>query len=339
MSDNLKQSIDVTVITPMYNEEAAVKANILGLEERLNQLGCDWELLVVNDGSTDASREIAERTASDKSRVKIISYSPNRGRGYALRQGFAAARGKYIITTEADMTWGADIIDRLYRALIETGSDIVIASPHLPGGRLEAVPFKRVFLSKYGNKLLTMAVPGDLTMISGMTRAYRREVIESISLESDRKEIHLEIISKALSLGFKVKEIPAVLSWADKPKNGKKTRSSFHARKYIFSHLAFSFFQKPIILFGISGAIMFFAGLLLGGLFVIQRYTGTLNPTRPLYILMILLLLGGIQMLSFGFLSTQVGTLKKEIYRQQQESLSILRLLRNLLKKDKPESQ
>gem|GEM_PF-5413442 len=84
---------------------------------------------------------------------------------------------------------------------------------------------------------------------------------------------------------------------------------------------------------------MFFAGLLLGGLFVIQRYTGTLNPTRPLYILMILLLLGGIQMLSFGFLSTQVGTLKKEIYRQQQESLSILRLLRNLLKKDKPESQ
>lgn len=314
----MNQSIEISVVAPAYNEAAGIRKNIQDLLESLRAAGKEFELIIVNDGSTDDSLSIINEVAVTEPRLKVVSYRENRGRGYALRKGFAEAGGRYIITTESDLSWGAGIVGKLYDTLTSAGADVVIASPYKKGGRLENIPFKRAFLSRFGNKLLTFAVPGRLTMISGMTRGYRREVIDSLELESDGKEIHLEIAARCLALGYRVVEIPAVLRW-EKQAPGRKRRSSFHSRKLIFSHLAFSFYQKPMIVFGLSGFIMLVAGLALGVLFIIQRYMGTLNPTRPLYILMILLLLGGIHMLSFGFIANQIGILKKEIFRIQRE--------------------
>ncbi len=314
----MKKKIDISVVAPMYNESSGIARNAERLVGELKRLEVDWELILVDDGSTDNTLELVKEISRNEPRLEVITYPANRGRGYALRQGFNLARGKYIITTESDLSWGSEIVPKLYDALITTNSDVVIASPYKKGGRLENIPFKRAFLSRFGNKLLTFAVPGGLTMISGMTRGYRREVIDSLVLESDRKEIHLEIAAKCLALGYRVIEIPAVLKWEKQP-NGQQRKSHFHSRKLIFSHLAFSFYQKPMIIFGFSGFIMLVAGLILGVLFVVQRYMGTLNPTRPLYILMILLLLGGIHMLSFGFIANQIGVLKKEMFRVQRE--------------------
>jgi dolichol-phosphate mannosyltransferase len=314
----VKNEIQVSVIAPMFNEASGIQRNVRMLLSCLKQLHLSWELILVNDGSTDDSLSLVNEVAGSEPRVKIISYQANRGRGYALRRGFQEAKGSYIITTESDLSWGAGIIEQLYDALSTTGADVVIASPYKKGGRLENIPFKRAVLSRFGNKLLTFAVPGRLTMISGMTRGYRREVIDSLVLESDRKEIHLEIAAKCLALGYRVIEIPAVLKWEKQP-GGQQRKSSFHSRKLIFSHLAFSFYQKPMLVFGVSGFVMLVAGIILGVMFIIQRYMGTLNPTRPLYILMILLLLGGIHMLSFGFIANQIGILKKEMFRIQRE--------------------
>lgn len=314
----MKTTIDISVVAPMYNEASGIALNAERLIRELKKLEADWELILVDDGSVDGTLEIVTQISRNEPRLKVITYPENRGRGYALRQGFKIARGEYIITTESDLSWGAEIVAKLYDALIAIKADVVIASPYKRGGRLENVPFKRAFLSRFGNKLLTFAVPGRLTMISGMTRGYRRGVIDSLVLESDRKEIHLEIAAKCLALGYRVIEIPAVLRWEKQP-NGQQRKSHFHSRKLIFSHLAFSFYQKPMLIFGFSGFLMLIAGLILGVLFVVQRYMGTLNPTRPLYILMILLLLGGIQMLSFGFIANQIGVLKKEMFRVQRE--------------------
>jgi len=308
---------DLSVIAPYYNEEACIAKNVKGLIGALRKLGISWELILVNDGSTDRSQALAEESMANESRVKLIGYRENRGRGYALRQGFARARGRYVVTTESDLSWGEGIVARLYEALKESDLDVVIASPYRPGGRLENIPFKRAFLSRFGNKLLTTAVPADLTMLSGMTRGYRREVIETLDLESDRKEIHLEIVAKCLALGYRIGEIPAVLRW-EKPEPGKQARKSkFHSRKLIFSHLAFSFYQKPMLIFGVVGALMVLAGLALGVLFLYQFLMRTLYPARPIYLLMVILLVAGIQMLSFGFLANQVGSLKRDIYRIQ----------------------
>ncbi len=313
----MNKPIELSVIAPLYNEESCIAGNVERFLSALRGFGGEWELILVNDGSTDSSLEKLRPYAQKEPRIVLASYEVNRGRGYALRQGFARARGRYIVTTESDLSWGEGIVLSLYGELKRTGLDVVIASPYREGGKLENIPLKRAFLSRFGNKLLTASVPADLTMLSGMTRGYRAEVIRALDLESDGKEIHLEIVAKCLALGYRIGEIPAVLRW-EKPIAGKQVRQSkFHSRKLILSHLAFSFYQKPMLIFGAAGAVMVLGGLALAVLFAVQFLLRTLYPTRPIYLLMVILLVAGIQMLSFGFLANQLGSLKRDIYRLQ----------------------
>ena len=103
------------------------------------------------------------------------------------------------------------------------------------------------------------------------------------------------------------------------PKEQKKSKrkSSFKAKKYIISHLAFSFFERPLLLFGLIGSSSFLGGLVLGIYVIYLRYTGGLNPNRPLLTLVVLMVLGGIFMLSLGLIGMQINDLRKEIYRIQ----------------------
>ena len=80
-----------------------------------------------------------------------------------------------------------------------------------------------------------------------------------------------------------------------------------------------------MLIFGFLGFVMMLTGFILGIIFIIQRYAGTLNPTRPIFLLMFLLLIAGIQMLSFGFISSQIGIIKKEIYKIQMGSKGIMK--------------
>ena len=138
----------ISIITPMYNEELVIREVLKKLLDSLKGLNEEWELIVVNDGSTDNSLKIAEETAAENKNLKVVSYALNRGRGYALRAGFRNARGDIIVTTEADLSWGEDIIFRMISELKkEPEADIVIASPHMPGGGYRNVPFYRQDLS------------------------------------------------------------------------------------------------------------------------------------------------------------------------------------------------
>jgi len=316
----MEKSVEITVIAPMFNEAPDITRNVGRFLEALKKRDDQWEMILVNDGSTDETLELVNKLAENEPRLRVISYAGNRGRGYALRQGFRAARGEFVITTESDLNWGTEIIDALYKKLKNTDAEVVIASPYLKGGRLENIPFKRAFLSRFGNKLLTFSVPGNLTMLSGMTRGYRREVLDSLELEADGKEIHLEIVAKCLALGYRIVEIPAVLRWDREHEKKSKRVSKFHARKLILSHLAFSFYQKPMMIFGLAGLIMVLGGLVLALVFAVQFIMRTLYPARPIYLLMVILLVAGIQMLSFGFVANQIGSIKKEIYRLQRQT-------------------
>ena len=190
----------------------------------------------------------------------------------------------------------------------------------MPGGKLENVPTKRALISRWGNKILAASVGGQVSCVSGMTRIYRRDCIQSLPLVSNDKEIHLEIISKAMSLGYNVSEIPATLAWPEKKEQKKsKRKSSFKTKKYIISHLAFSFFERPLLLFGLLGGGSFLSGIILGLYVVYLRYIGSLNPNRPLMTLVVLMVLGGILMLSFGLIGMQINELRKELFRIQKK--------------------
>ncbi len=304
----------------MYNEEEGIKEAILRLLKSLKDLPDEWELIVINDGSTDNSLKIAEELAQTNGNVKIISYTQNRGRGYALRTGFKHAKGDIIITTEADLSWGEDIVIRLVSKLKEEPEiDMVIASPHMPGGGYRNVPLGRRFLSSLGNIILKRAFSKDLTMATGMTRGYRREVIDSLDLEEDGKEIHLEILSKVCALGFRMTEIPAMLEW----KKDKKRKGGFRAKKLIFSHLLFGFSESPILLLGSIGSLFVLLGLITSVYISYVVLKTHLIANRPLVFLMILLIISGIQILVFSFLAYQNRNTQKTLIRLQGQILEL----------------
>lgn len=302
----------------MFNEEENVDETISRVSEVLSQQYGDWELIVVDDGSTDRTLELANQKAQENPQVRVISYQPNFGRGRALKEGFAAVTGDIVVTLDADLSYGPEHIPLLVDSLTsDEGADIVIGSPYIKGGSMTGVALYRVAISRLGNRILGFALPGHLHTVTGIIRAYRRQVLDTLELESDGKEIHLEILSRAMAVGARVREIPAI-SVAR-----KKGRSKFRLTATSVSHLLFSFFEKPSILFGIGGATMLLLGLATGIYIVVIWQEGALNPTRPLMLLMVLLIVLGVFIIFFSFIASQVATLRREIYRVQKEVLEL----------------
>jgi len=211
-----------SVIIPCYNEEENINTTLDKVGAALKALSGEWEILLINDGSSDSTKETAETYGQSHKNVKVISYSPNQGRGKALRTGFKHAQGQLVCSTDADLSYDATYIPKLFNTLEKNQHiDIVLASPYMKGGSTEGVPLKRLLLSRWGNKMLSFAMGGHIKTITCVFRAYRKEVLDSLNLESDGKDIHLEILSKALALGYKPLEYPAIL------KGRKKGKSKF----------------------------------------------------------------------------------------------------------------
>jgi glycosyltransferase involved in cell wall biosynthesis len=310
--------MDLSIIIPMFNESENVESTLNRVEEALVSLNGTYEIIAVNDGSSDNTFEVLNKLAENNERVRVVSYPKNIGRGMALRKGFKESSGEIIVSIDADLSYSPHyILDFVETLRKEPDIDFVLASPYMPGGGVQNVPLLRLWVSKWGNKILRLAMPNRIYTSTGIFRAYRKRVLESLELESDGKEIHLEILSKALSLGYRVKEIPAVLTAR------KRGKSKFKFKKTATSHLVFSVFEKPMIIFGFIGLLTLAIGLLIGIYIAYLRFSGDLTPGRPLITFAILLILGGIQILSFGFIAIQIVSLRREILRIQKENLEL----------------
>jgi dolichol-phosphate mannosyltransferase len=310
--------MDLSIVIPMFNEAENVEGTLRRVEEALASFKGAYEIIAVNDGSLDNTLEILERMQSQNEKIKVVSYPKNIGRGMALRKGFEESRGEIVVSIDADLSYDPHYILDLVNTL-RTGQDIdlVLASPYMPGGSVQNVPAHRLWISKLGNKILRFAMSNRIYTSTGIFRAYRKRVLDSLELESDGKEIHLEILSKALALGYRVKEIPAILT------GRKKGRSKFKLKKTAISHLVFSVFEKPMIIFGFLGLLTLGVGFFIGIYIAYLRFSGGLTPGRPLITFAILLILGGIQILSFGFIAIQIVSLRREILRIQKENLEL----------------
>lgn len=311
-------SVYFSVIVPMYNEEENVAQMAAEISQTLQGQIESYEIVLVNDGSTDGTLEAAQRVEENDEHVRVVSYKHNGGRGKALRTGFGHVQGELIATIDADLSYSPETLLDFVRVLEDDSEvDLVLASPYMPGGRTEGVPPLRLAVSRWGNVILSASMPERIHTITSIVRGYRREVLESMTLESNGKEIHLEILSKALAMGYRVKEIPAVL------RSRQKGQSKFRFRITALSHLLFTFFEKPILLFGLAGALFLLLGLAVGGYLIWLWQHQALNPNRPFMTLMVLLIVTGTQALSFGFLATQLMHLKREMYKIQGQNMKI----------------
>jgi dolichol-phosphate mannosyltransferase len=264
--DSSLDRVDVSIVCPFFNEAGIIEHAIRQMLAQLATLPGRWELIVVNDGSTDESALLAEAVALENPRLRVLGYERNRGRGHALHTGIMAARGDVIVTTEIDLSWGETVVHDLVAAMARwPDADIVVASPNLPGGGYKHVPAKRVWISRFGNRVIRLCMANAVTMNTGMTRAYRRDVIQSLPLNEHGKEFHLEVILKATSFGHKIYEIPATLEWKQHKRKGQvvKRKSSSKVNRLIVSHSLFSIFANPVryvwlMSFGFFGVGVFF---------------------------------------------------------------------------------
>ena len=320
--------MDISVVCPFYNEAEIIEQAIRKMFDQLSSLQGDWEFIVVNDGSTDTSGEIVQEITKEFPNLHLIEYSLNRGRGYALRKGIAAARGNIIITTEIDLSWGERIVHELDGAMKKwPDTDIVVASPHLPGGGYKNVPFKRVLLSRVGNRVIRACISNAATMNTGMTRAYRAECIKSLPLSENGKEFHLEVILKATAFDFKIREIPATLEWKEYKHQGKRVRrkSSSKVNRLIVSHSLFSVFANPVryvwamSLFSlIIGIVMFSFGLVLFYFKMVSIYTALMSLS--LVILAVLLFVLGVILQQGNMIQRELWLLQRRGVDRQQNS-------------------
>jgi glycosyltransferase involved in cell wall biosynthesis len=180
----------LSVVMPAYNEEATV------LEAVGQVLESPWvgQLVVVDDCSTDATAKLLETVDDD--RIEVLHHDVNRGKGAALRTGFAAARLDYVVVQDADLEYDAGEYGKLLEPLLADRADVVYGS-RFAGGESHRVLY---FWHSVGNKALTVAsnmvTNLNLTDMETCYKAFRRDVIQRVTIEEDRFGFEPEITAK-----------------------------------------------------------------------------------------------------------------------------------------------
>jgi glycosyltransferase involved in cell wall biosynthesis len=327
----------VSIVVPSYNEEAMILNNLGIVCDYMRDLEnrFDWELICVNDGSTDKTGILAEEFSRTHSKVKVINHLVNMNLGNALKTGFANSHGEYIVTLDIDLSYATYHIGLILDSLESTQADIVIASPYMKGGKVIAVPVLRRVLSRVVNLFMRLAAQEKLHTFTGMVRGYRTEHIKSLNLKTQDYEINPEIIYKSFIMRAKIVEIPAKLDWTEQNKLGAKRTSGMKIIKTFFSGLMAGFIFRPYIFFLALGLILLFLALyILGWIFYntfLIYHTVQVDPKffddrfsmaigqvfkdRPhSFIVGGITFLASIQVLTLGFLSLQKKRYFEELF-------------------------
>jgi glycosyltransferase involved in cell wall biosynthesis/predicted SAM-dependent methyltransferase len=191
--------MDLSIILPVVNERDNLRVLIPRVSEVIRREGLEFEILVIDGGSTDGTQQTAAELGA-----RVIT---ERRRGYAgaLETGFAEARGDYLLTLDADLSHEPDFVAKLWRA--RTQADIVIASRYTRGG-VAYTDFLRRFLSGVLNRFMRRVLSMPVRDLSSGFRLYRREALDGLAFEGRNFEVLEEILVKAYARGYRVFEVP-----------------------------------------------------------------------------------------------------------------------------------
>ena len=299
----------ISIVVPMYNEEENVETTIGQIQKVMNELKEEWELILVDDGSTDRTPCLIDKMGKSRKNVRAFRHPINYGVGRALKTGFEKARGEIIITGDADLSYGAEDIPRLVSTMRSKDFDLVLASPYMNKGTTQGVPFYRLAISRFGNAVLRLALRTDISCVTSIFRAYRKSMIEQLELNSDGKEIEPEIVANALAMGFSIGEIPAIL------KGREKGKSKFKLKKQVLAHLRFCLETRPMLIFAFVGIFFLSVAFLIGSYLLFLLFVLRRGIMRPLLTMSGVSFITGIQTLAFCFLADQITILRRELAR------------------------
>jgi glycosyltransferase involved in cell wall biosynthesis len=294
--DEKQKPVDISVVIPIYNEEENLKELYAKLTNILPAITANYEIIFVDDGSTDNSFTILKKINAEDKKVKTIKFRRNFGQSAAISAGFDHSKGNVIITLDGDLQNDPEDIPLLFKK-IEEGYDIV------SGWRADRKDplFTKKLPSKFSNWLASKLTGVKLHDFGCTLKAFRREVVENINLYG---EMHRYIPALASWMGISIAEVKV----RHHPRqHGKSkygiTRLMRGMLDLITVKFLLSYSTRPLQLFGIPGIISFFVGFVIGAYLAIGRlFFGMGLSDRPLLLLAVLLIFLGVQFITMGLL-------------------------------------
>ncbi len=295
--------MDLSVIIPLLNEEESLPELYAWIDRVATREGYTFEVIFIDDGSTDSSWEVITRLAAQHNTIKAIKFRRNYGKSAALNEGFQAALGNVVITMDADLQDSPDEIPELYRMILEEGYDIV------SGWKKKRYdPISKTIPTKLYNATTRFVTGIQLHDMNCGLKSYRKEVIKNIEVYG---EMH--------------RYIPAIAKWEGFTKIAEKP-VAHQARKYGVTKFGLERFingfldlmtitfigrygKRPMHLFGYLGLAMFAVGFLISlylafAKIIYEQYGMT---DRPLFFLGILCIIVGSQFFLAGFIGELIS--------------------------------
>ncbi|MFE2745437.1 glycosyltransferase [Streptomyces scopuliridis] len=224
--------VDLSVVIPAYNEERRLRPTLDAIRAHLREdpdRWGTWELIVVDDGSTDGTAAVAAEAAAGEPRVRVVTGGGNHGKGHALRQGVLASAGRRVLLTDADLATPIDELDRLDKQLTADGGGAAIGSRAHPDARIEVRQLAlREWLGRLGNRLIRLVAVDGIADTQCGFKLFDGERARAAFAGSrlDGWGIDVEILRFFRRSGWPVTEVP--VRWAHQP--GSKVRPLDYGR-------------------------------------------------------------------------------------------------------------
>jgi glycosyltransferase involved in cell wall biosynthesis len=205
-----------TVLVPAFNEGTEFRVTLERLERFFASVSDRFvlHLVIVDDGSTDETSEIADAFARGSETVRVLHHDRNRGIAAGLQTGLGAVTGGPVVVLDADLSYAPEeVVVPMLEALESRNATIVVASPYMRGGRVSNVPFVRLLASRCANALLSAFTGRRVATLTGMVRAYSPAAVGRALECKPEGEFNSWILMDALGRGAAVAEVPAHLCW------------------------------------------------------------------------------------------------------------------------------
>ena len=300
--------LDISVVVPLYNEEESLPELVQWIDRVAGSNNLSYEIILVDDGSTDNSWSVVEKLKSQYSQIRGISFLRNYGKSAALYEGFKMAEGEVVFTMDADLQDSPDEIPEMRRMILEEGYDLVSGWK-----KRRYDPVSKRWPSKFFNLTARVVSGIKLHDFNCGLKAYRRKVVKSIEVYG---EMHRYIPILAKHAGFK-----RIGEKVVEHRERKYGVSKFGIERMVKGYLDLisvsfmsHFGRSPMYLFGSLGTLMFLFGGVTTVWVIVKKLLAQANglvwrgvTEQPLFYLALLAIIMGVQLFLAGFLAELIN--------------------------------